>query len=84
MLCAYIANPYAAIAQPVNPHDSGKLPIQKQIGRYQMVYHWNHLDWNFSDTKMKQQFEANQDWKKAMPAGVKVDQQGNYYVSVPR
>ncbi|WAH39141.1 L-dopachrome tautomerase-related protein [Alicyclobacillus dauci] len=49
-----------------------------------MIYHWNHLDWDFQDPKMKRQFEANQYWKKAMPAGVKVDQQGNYYVSVPR
>lgn len=33
---------------------------------------------------MKQQFETSQYWKRAMPAGIKVDQQGNYYVSVPR
>ncbi|WP_245252323.1 major royal jelly family protein [Paenibacillus sediminis] len=33
---------------------------------------------------MKQQFEVNQYWKQSMPAGIKVDQQGNYYVSVPR
>lgn len=77
-LCAYIAAPYAATAQPASPQESGK------TGQYQMVYHWNHLDWNFADPKMKQQFEANQYWKQAMPAGIKVDQQGNYFVSVPR
>lgn len=98
MLCAYIGNPYAATAHPVNQQVLGALQwedqgdfVQKkeqsiptQIGRYQIVYHWNRLDWNFPDAKMKQQFEANQYWKKAMPAGVKVDQKGNYYVSVPR
>ncbi|MFB5189283.1 L-dopachrome tautomerase-related protein [Alicyclobacillus fastidiosus] len=49
-----------------------------------MVYHWNHLDWNFPDFNMKQDFEAKQNWKHAMPGGIKVDQQGNTYVSVPR
>jgi sugar lactone lactonase YvrE len=55
-----------------------------QIGPYQMIFHWNRLDWDFPDLSMKQNFETNQYWKKAMPAGVKVDQQGHYYVSVPR
>ncbi|MFD1676449.1 L-dopachrome tautomerase-related protein [Alicyclobacillus fodiniaquatilis] len=49
-----------------------------------MLYHWNHLDWNFPDPNMKQAFETGQKWKHAMPAGIKVDQQGNTYVSVPR
>ncbi|GGG14804.1 hypothetical protein GCM10010916_34610 [Paenibacillus abyssi] len=34
--------------------------------------------------EMKREFEANQYWKKCMPAGIKVDQRGNFYVSVPR
>ncbi|MDQ0877054.1 sugar lactone lactonase YvrE [Paenibacillus sp. V4I3] len=51
---------------------------------YKMICHWNRLDWNFPNPGMKQEFETNQFWKKAMPAGVKVDHQGNYYVSVPR
>ncbi len=55
-----------------------------QVGQYQMLYHWNHLDWNFADPSMKRDFEANQYWKQAMPAGIKVDKEGNYYVSVPR
>ncbi|WAH44578.1 major royal jelly family protein [Alicyclobacillus fastidiosus] len=55
-----------------------------KVGRYEMLYHWNHLDWNFPDQNMKQTFEANQNWKRSMPAGIKVDQQGNMYVSVPR
>ncbi|MET1032358.1 MAG: hypothetical protein ABWX97_15955, partial [Domibacillus tundrae] len=49
-----------------------------------MIFHWNHLNWNFPNSSMKQQFETSQYWKRAMPAGIKVDQQGNYYVSVPR
>lgn len=62
-------------------------PVSKEInsiGHYQMIFHWNRLDWNFPDPRMKQEFEANEYWKKAMFAGVKVDQQGHYYVSVPR
>lgn len=55
-----------------------------KIGRYQILFHWNHLDWNFPNLRMKQVFEANRYWRHAMPAGIKVDQQGNYYVSVPR
>ncbi|QGQ98731.1 hypothetical protein EHS13_29550 [Paenibacillus psychroresistens] len=55
-----------------------------KIGQFKIIFHWNHLDWIFADQKMKQEFEDNQYWKKCMPAGVKVDQQGNYYVSVPR
>ncbi len=51
---------------------------------YEMVYHWNRLDWNFPDPGMKQDFEINEYWKKAMPAGIKVDRDLNYYVSVPR
>ncbi|GGA34048.1 major royal jelly family protein [Paenibacillus physcomitrellae] len=52
--------------------------------RYQMVFHWNRLDWSFPDVQLQREFEDNQFWKKAMPAGVKVDRQGRYYVSVPR
>jgi sugar lactone lactonase YvrE len=73
---AYTANPYRVTAQPQTELN--------QPGRYKMVFHWNHLDWNFADIKMKQQFEVNQFWKHAMPAGIKVDRRGNYYVSVPR
>jgi sugar lactone lactonase YvrE len=51
---------------------------------YNMIYYWNHLDWNFPNLPMKQVFEDNQNWKKCMPAGIKLDHQGNYYVSVPR
>jgi sugar lactone lactonase YvrE len=65
------------------PYQQYAIP-QEKIGRYHMLYHWNRLDWNFPDPSMKQEFESNQFWKKAMPAGVKVDQKGNYYISVPR
>jgi hypothetical protein len=33
---------------------------------------------------MKAEFYEKEYWKGAMPAGVKVDRDGNYYVSVPR
>lgn len=51
---------------------------------YQMLLSWNRLDWDFPDVNMKHQFEINQYWKHAIPVGVKVDQQGIFYVSVPR
>jgi sugar lactone lactonase YvrE len=72
---------------PFQPFPQQKYAIMQDSGtvsRYQMIIYWNHLDWNFRDPRMKQDFEANQYWKKCMPAGIKVDQQGNYYVSVPR
>jgi sugar lactone lactonase YvrE len=80
MLFANLAEFPIAFAEPEPvAHSESAKP-----GQYQMAYHWNRLDWNFADMKMKQQFEAKQFWKRAMPAGVKVDQQGNYFVSVPR
>ncbi|CAM3023491.1 major royal jelly family protein [Paenibacillus sediminis] len=79
LLCVNIMYPLTGAAAPApSQQDSEK------IGRYEVVYHWNRLDWNFADPRMKQQFEVNQYWKQSMPAGIKVDQQGNYYVSVPR
>lgn len=78
LFCAHNANPYAAAAEPVQGQEPDK------PGQYRMIFHWNRLDWNFADPKMKRQFEAKQYWKRAMPAGIKVDRQGNYYVSVPR
>ncbi|MZQ87127.1 hypothetical protein GQF01_33940 [Paenibacillus sp. 5J-6] len=51
---------------------------------YKIICHWSRLDWHFPNVVMMEEFETNQCWKKAMPAGVKVDQQGQYYVSVPR
>ncbi|MGV2806574.1 hypothetical protein GNF85_23835, partial [Clostridium perfringens] len=49
-----------------------------------MLFHWNRLDWNFPNAAMKQRFEEHQYWKHCMPAGVKVDLKGRFYVSVPR
>lgn len=51
---------------------------------YKIICHWSRLDWHFPNAVMQEEFETNQSWKKAMPAGVKVDHQGQYYVSVPR
>ncbi|WP_183586270.1 L-dopachrome tautomerase-related protein [Paenibacillus rhizosphaerae] len=49
-----------------------------------MLFHWNRLDWYFPSSAMKREFESREIWKKCMPAGVKVDRQGHFYVSVPR
>ncbi|WP_163100867.1 L-dopachrome tautomerase-related protein [Peribacillus alkalitolerans] len=57
---------------------------KSEKGRYEILFHWNRLNWNFQDSNLKKQFEANQYWKKAMPGNIKVDRQGIFYVSVPR
>ena len=56
----------------------------KKIGDYEVLFHWSRLDWLFKDQKMKADFYEKEYWKGAMPAGVKIDRDGNYYVSVPR
>ncbi len=53
-------------------------------GTYEILFHWNHLDWIFSDEVAKKEFEEKEYWKGAMPAGFKTDSRGNYYLSVPR
>lgn len=54
------------------------------MGNYDILFHWNHLDWIFPTEQARQDFEVNQYWKGAMAAGFKVDHDGNYYLSVPR
>jgi sugar lactone lactonase YvrE len=77
---------YLPHAQANQPHPSRQYNQTQpsRTGKYQMIFHWNHLDWNFPNEQMKREFYENQYWKKCMPAGIKVDQQGNYFVSVPR
>lgn len=58
--------------------------MNKKIGDYEILFHWSRLDWLFEDEEMKAEFYEKEYWKGAMPAGVKVDRDGNYYVSVPR
>lgn len=58
--------------------------MSKESIPYEILFHWSHLDWLFSDKAKKEEFEKNQYWKGAMPAGFKTDKQGNYYLSVPR
>jgi sugar lactone lactonase YvrE len=55
-----------------------------QPGDYEILFHWNHLDWLFTDESLKKEFYEGEYWKGAMPAGFKCDQDGNYYLSVPR
>ncbi len=56
----------------------------KSVGDYEILYHWNHLDWLFPDREMEDDFRKGEFWKGAMAAGFKVDRDGNYYLSVPR
>jgi sugar lactone lactonase YvrE len=55
-----------------------------QVGDYDILYHWDHLDWVFDDRTMEEKFRQNEYWKNAMPAGFKTDAEGNFYLSVPR
>ncbi len=56
----------------------------KKIGDYDVLFNWSRLDWLFADPVMEAEFYKNEYWKGAMPAGFKVDRDGNYYLSVPR
>ncbi|MGH1288595.1 L-dopachrome tautomerase-related protein [Bacillus toyonensis] len=52
--------------------------------KYEILFNWNHLDWNFTDYKLQTEFYKKQYWKKCIPSCIKLDKQGNFYVSVPR
>jgi sugar lactone lactonase YvrE len=56
----------------------------KKIGEYEILFKWSRLDWLFQGEAMKTEFYEKEYWKGAMPAGFKVDRDGNYYLSVPR
>jgi hypothetical protein len=58
--------------------------MSKRIGDYEILFHWSRLNWLFEDEEMKAEFYEKEYWKGAMPAGVKIDRSGNFYVSVPR
>lgn len=58
--------------------------MSKKIGDYEILFHWSRLDWLFEDKKMEAEFYDREYWKGAMPAGVKIDANGSFYVSVPR
>jgi sugar lactone lactonase YvrE len=58
--------------------------MTKKIGEYEILFHWNRLEWIFPDKDMEREFYEKEYWKGAMPAGFKTDQDGNYYLSVPR
>lgn len=58
--------------------------MEQKPGEYEILFHWSHLDWLFPDEAKHQEFLKNEYWKNAMPAGFKVDLDGNFYLSVPR
>lgn len=58
--------------------------MTKKIGDYEILFHWNKLEWIFRDKRTERDYYENEYWKNAMPAGFKVDHKGNYYLSVPR
>ncbi len=53
-------------------------------GDYEILYHWNHLDWLFPNDDAAAAFHQAEYWKGAMAAGFKIDRNGNHYLSVPR
>lgn len=56
----------------------------KQRGDYDILFHWDYLEWEFPDEDKEREFYQNEHWKVAMPAGFKNDKDGNFYLSVPR
>lgn len=58
--------------------------MRKRIGDYEILFHWSRLEWLFEDEKIGAEFYKKEYWKGAMPAGVKIDHEGNFYLSVPR
>lgn len=57
---------------------------EPMIGDCQILYRWNRLEWRFRDDAAARVFDDWKAWKGAMPAGFKVDRDGNHYLSVPR
>jgi sugar lactone lactonase YvrE len=58
--------------------------MSPKVGDYEILFHWSRLDWLFQDQEMAAGFYDKESWKGAMPAGFKIDQDGNHYLSVPR
>jgi len=58
--------------------------MAKKVGDYEILFHWSKLEWIFQDKNLEHEFYEKEYWKNAMPAGFKVDHNGNYYLSVPR
>jgi sugar lactone lactonase YvrE len=56
----------------------------QNIGDYEILFQWAHLDWDFEDESSRKFFRDNEFFKGAMPAALKTDSAGNYYMSVPR
>ena len=67
-----------AAQQAVSPTNTNK-PID-----YHPIFRWKHLDWKFRSAAMRAEYYRKEYFKTAMPAGVKVDAAGNFYMSVPR
>lgn len=69
VLASYLAMPAQSIA------------AQPEL---EVIAQWNRLTWDLGDPVAEKAFNENQDYKKAMLHGVKVDTQGNMYVSTAR
>lgn len=65
---------------------SAQTPAKPTV-KYEVLFSWSHLDWLFPpamDSSVYKGADGQEYWKGAMPAGFKVDAQGEYYLSVPR
>lgn len=59
----------------------------KPAVKYEVAFQWAHLDWLFNPSQPSSSYKGangQEYWKGAMPAGFKVDANGNFYLSVPR
>nr|CAG4709020.1 unnamed protein product [Naegleria fowleri] len=67
-------------------------PLQQEINSsetesqtpVELLYSFNYINFNFTSEKARQEYLNEQIYKNVMLAGVKVDAQGNLYVSMPR
>lgn len=55
-----------------------------EVGDYQVLFQWKYLEWLFDDEAEQKSFYDNKYYAGAMPAGIKMDSRGTYYLSVPR
>ena len=82
---------FECIAADENVSERGCLRISankvvKKSADFEKFICWSHLEWQFPSPSAEHSFfkKYGEYWKKAMPAGFKIDSNGNYYISVPR
>ena len=80
LLCLIIL---AALSSDIAAQEDVKNHSESNRIAYRPIFRWKHLDWKFLTAEMREEYYRKEYFKTAMPAGVKVDAAGNFYVSVP-